>query len=214
LENFFNFVSKKLTSIDTYLTLNDRTEGTYKEKKSTFIAIAQACYSEEEAKTLLHTWRKEHHKSRHLCYAYRFGLEKKIFRANDDGEPTNSAGQPILGQIQAFDLTNVLIGVVRYYGGVKLGVGGLIQAYKTVAKTAIENGQIIEKQVFQHFLLQFDYADLPEIMNICKQLNAEQSKQDFGLQCQLEIALELKQIENLQEKIKLMSVKLDDLGVY
>ena len=119
-----------------------------------------------------------------------------------------------MGQIQAFDLTNVLIGVVRYYGGVKLGVGGLIQAYKTVAKTAIENGQIIEKQVFQHFLLQFDYADLPEIMNICKQLNAEQSKQDFGLQCQLEIALELKQIENLQEKIKLMSVKLDDLGVY
>src|SRR3989338_10257684 len=118
----------------TYLTLETLSEGVYKEKGSKFIGLAQACYSEEEAKDLLAQWKNEHHQARHLCYAYRFGVHKDVWRANDDGEPSNSAGPPILGQIDAFDLSNVLIGVVRYFGGTKLGVGGLIAAYRAAAK--------------------------------------------------------------------------------
>ena len=122
----------------TYFTVKRRSEGTYKEKGSKFIGIAVPCWNEDEAKNYLSEWRKEHHQARHLCYAYRFGLSGDIYRANDDGEPNNSAGAPILGQIQSFELSNVLIGVVRYYGGTKLGVGGLINAYRTAAKEAIE----------------------------------------------------------------------------
>ncbi|MFN6013681.1 MAG: IMPACT family protein, partial [Flavobacteriales bacterium] len=110
----------------TYRTLDELSMGIYKEKGSKFIGLAIACYTEAEAKVYLEKWRKEHYQSRHLCYAYRFGVDKQLYRANDDGEPNNSAGAPILGQIQSFDLSNVLIGVVRYYGGTKLGVGGLI----------------------------------------------------------------------------------------
>lgn len=200
--------------IDTYLTLKGTSEGLYKEKGSKFIAIAVPCHSEEEAKTYLQQWRKEHHQSRHVCYAYRFGLDKKVFRANDDGEPANSAGQPILGQIQSADLTNVLIAVIRYFGGVKLGVGGLIHAYKTAAKEAIDEGEIIEKQVFHHFKLEFQYDVLPEIMFIVKQQDWTMSNQEFNLHCSLEIAIQLDQVALLEDKTKLLTVEITDLGIY
>lgn len=187
--------------ISKYNTVRKRSEGEFKEKGSKFIGIAEACYSEHEAKLLLDNWRKEHHQARHLCYAYRFGLAKGIFRSNDDGEPSNSAGAPILGQIQSFDLSNILIGVVRYYGGTKLGVGGLIHAYRTAAKEAIEAAEIIEKEVFCHVKLIFGYDSMPDVMNWLKQSNLVYKNQHFELKCELEVALPLNEKGNYLNEI-------------
>lgn len=199
----------------TYLTLKSRSEGIYKEKGSKFIGIAIACFSEEEAKSYLDEWRKEHHQSRHLCYAYRFGLNKEVYRSNDDGEPSNSAGAPILGQIQSFDLSNILIGVVRYYGGTKLGVGGLINAYRTAAREAIDNGEIIEKEVFLHVKIVFGYEQMPEIMSWLKNLNLEYSNQDFSVNCTLELAVPLnKQNQLLDQLANFETVQIESLGEY
>jgi uncharacterized YigZ family protein len=205
---------KNLKKIDTYFTLKELSEGLYKEKGSKFIAYAVPCFSEADAKVFLQNWKKEHHQARHVCYAYRFGLDKSVFRANDDGEPSNSAGQPILGQIQSFDLTNILIGVVRYFGGTKLGVGGLITAYKTAAKEAIENGEIVEKHVFQNYRLSFQYDSLPQIMTICKHLNLTQSNQQFDSNCSLTIAVPLNDVSLLLENTKFINVEFTDLGIY
>lgn len=157
-----------MSTISTYKTVKRRAEGLYKEKSSKFIAYAIACYSENEAKKYIEQWRKEHFQARHLCWAYRFGLDKLHYRVNDDGEPTNSAGAPILGQIQSFDLSNILVGVLRYYGGVKLGVGGLIQAYKEAAQDALKHATIVELEVFYHIQLQFNYNQMPFVMNWLK----------------------------------------------
>jgi len=198
-----------------YKTLSTISEGLYKEKGSKFIAYAVACYNELEAKEYLAKWRKDHFQSRHVCYAYRFGVDKKVFRANDDGEPNNSAGAPILGQIQSFDLSNVLIGVVRYFGGTKLGVGGLIHAYKTAAKGAIENGEIIELEVFDWIKIQFDYSNMPQIMNLIKQYQLETKDQFFENTCSLVIQLPLNTSNYLQHEFKeIQNVKIENLGVY
>lgn len=189
-----------------YKTVKLQSEGLYKEKGSKFIAYAVSCYSEEEAKRYLEQWRKEHYQSRHLCWAYRFGLDKKQFRVNDDGEPSNSAGAPILGQIQSFDLTNILIGVVRYFGGVKLGVGGLIHAYREAAQDALQQAEIIEVEVFHHIRINFLYVAMPEIMNWLKRTNIDYSNQQFELDCTLDVQLPLDRKEKLKEE-------LTDLGV-
>ena len=201
--------------IDSYKTLEALSEGIYKEKGSKFIALAVPCYSENEAKNYLNEWRKLHHQARHLCYAYRFGLKKDIYRANDDGEPSNSAGMPILGQIQSFELTNVLIGVVRYYGGTKLGVGGLIHAYKTAAREAIELGSIIEKKVFQHLKIKFSYAEMPEIMNVVKTHQLQIETQDFQEVCLLQVAIPLEKKDYLTDLLsENKHVLLEELGIY
>lgn len=201
--------------ISTYHTLKLRTEGLYKEKGSKFIGIAQSCYSEEEAKELLSEWKKEHHQAGHLCYAYRFGKELSVFRANDDGEPSNSAGAPILGQIQSFGLTNVLIGVVRYYGGTKLGVGGLINAYRTAAKEALEINEIIEVEVFHHYRLTFDYPIMSDVMYWLKKANLEYKNQLFEVDCQLEVAFPLMRDEQLLAELKeFEGLSVLDLGEY
>jgi uncharacterized YigZ family protein len=198
-----------------YNTVKDRSEGIYKEKGSKFIGIAVPCYSEEEAKNFLDTWRKEHHQARHLCYAYRFGLDKSVFRANDDGEPSNSAGAPILGQIQSFDLSNVLLGVVRYYGGTKLGVGGLINAYRTAAKEALAIAEIIEVEVFHHVRLSFSYDKMPELMAWLKHENLVYKNQVFELDCTLEVALPLVRKDSLLlELADFESVEIELFGEY
>jgi uncharacterized YigZ family protein len=188
-----------------YRTLASISEGVYKEKGSKFIAYAVACYTEIEAKEYLAEWRKSHHQARHLCYAFRFGADKKVFRANDDGEPNNSAGAPILGQIQSFDLSNILIGVVRYFGGTKLGVGGLIHAYKTAAKEAIENGLVIEQELKEQLELAFSYSEVPAVMSLVKQMNIEVLKTDFQLLCTMEIELQL-------DKSEIVKSALDEIG--
>lgn len=188
-------------------------EGIYKEKGSKFIGYAVACYTEDEAKIHLAEWKRMNHQARHLCYAYRFGLDKKVYRANDDGEPSNSAGIPILGQIQSFNLTNVLIGVVRYFGGTKLGVGGLVQAYKAAAKDAIEEGEIIEKQVFEHLEIRFSYNEMPEIMSLVKNQQLTIEKQEFAENCFLQVAVPFDKIELIKNQIlNNKNIKISSLG--
>ncbi|MES2799737.1 MAG: YigZ family protein [Bacteroidota bacterium] len=197
-----------------YRSLKGRSEGTYKEKGSKFIALAEPCYSETEAKELLLRWKKEHAQASHLCYAYRLGLTSISTRANDDGEPNNSAGIPILGQIQSFDLNNVLVGVVRYYGGTKLGVGGLIIAYKSAAKIALEAAEIIEKEVCERFLLEFSYNEVPQVMNLIKQRKLEFSNSDFSLECKLWLDVPLEISTNFKQEVKDMNnIQLTSLGI-
>lgn len=154
-------------------------------KGSKHFGYAFPAYSIEEVKEYLEEVKKKHHSARHHCYSYRLGLDKKVFRANDDGEPSNSAGKPILGQIQSFELTNVFICVVRYFGGVKLGVGGLIDAYRTAAKMAIQENTILERQVHHFYKLEFDYDAMPKVMSLIKELQLEMNEPDFQLSCSL-----------------------------
>jgi len=151
-----------------YLTISSITEGFYKEKGSKFIAYAIPCTSESEVKEHISRLRRENPQAVHVCTAFRLGSEKKLYRSSDDGEPSNSAGPPILGQIQSFDLTNILIAVVRYYGGTNLGVGGLIHAYRTSAKEALDNAIIIEDENRIQLQIQFEYASYNNVMKLIK----------------------------------------------
>jgi uncharacterized YigZ family protein len=151
-----------------YKSILSISEGTYQDKGSRFLSVAFPCDSEKEVKEIIQQLRKTHPKAVHVCSAFRIGSDKKFYRSSDDGEPAHSAGPPILGQIEAFDLTNVLIAVVRYYGGVNLGVGGLIKAYRTATQEALNQAQIIEKEVTQQFTLTCDYASLSAALRFVK----------------------------------------------
>ena len=155
---------------DTYTTIAKATdEVLFKEKSSKFFGYAYPIESEEEVKPLIDILRKQHPHAVHYCYAYQIGTEKIRYRVNDDGEPSNSAGAPIYGQIQSFGLTNVLLVVVRIFGGIKLGVGGLITAYKTTAQLVLEDAEIIEKTIDIHFLISFDYKNMNKVMRVIKE---------------------------------------------
>ncbi len=204
-----------MSNTSKYRTVRDQCEGMYKEKGSKFIGIAKRCYSEEEAKELLDEWRKVHSQAGHLCYAYRLGVDKSRYRANDDGEPANSSGPPILGQIESFDLTNILIGVVRYYGGTKLGVGGLINAYRTAAKDALENGTIVELEVFDWVRLNFDYNDMPHVMNVLKKNDLEIKHKEFAESCSVTTSFNLHDSDQLRFLLgRFDSMEITDLGIY
>lgn len=149
-----------------------------------------------------------------MCYAYRLGVDKSIYRTNDDGEPSNSAGAPILGQIQSYDLTNILIGVLRYYGGTKLGVGGLINAYRTASKDAIEKGKIVEKELSVTLSLTFTYADMPHIMHTLKENNITITKQEFETECLLHIEVALTKKEGVLSLLQQFeSIKINELHI-
>lgn len=160
-------------------TLSASGEGFYKEKGSKFLGYAYPCSSVEEVKAHLERLRKENHGCVHVCYAYCLGSKKEDHRYSDDGEPSNSAGAPMYGQIKSFDLTNVLVAVVRFYGGTNLGVGGLINAYRTAAKGAFENATIIEDEDREIIELTFSYASMPFVMNAVKSCNCTILLQDF-----------------------------------
>ncbi len=164
---------------DEYLTVSAISEGFFKEKGSKFLAFAIPCNNKESAKTYIESFRKEHHNACHVCFAWRFGTNRFEDRYSDDGEPNNSAGKPIFGQILSFDLTNVLIAVVRYYGGTNLGVGGLINAYRTAAKEALKNSNLQKKYVSTSFKLQHQYDQTGIVMGILNKLNAQILKQSF-----------------------------------
>ena len=199
----------------SYLSLESLSEGLYKEKGSKFIGYAIPCRTEEEAKQHLNEWKKMHHQARHLCYAYRFGVGNYNTRANDDGEPNNSAGAPILGQIQSFELTNVLISVIRYFGGTKLGVGGLIHAYRAAAKEAIEAGTIIQRELEETLKITFNYPQLPAIMSLIKTTNAKVLGQDFQLDCKLEICIPLQESEKLKVLLHdIENTEVQSNGIY
>jgi uncharacterized YigZ family protein len=154
---------------DTFKTIASPSEPfLLKEKSSKFFGYAFPVENEDDVKLILDDLRKNNKDAGHFCYAYQFGVDTVSYRANDDGEPNNSAGMPIYGQIQSFDVTNVLIVVVRYYGGTKLGVGGLITAYKTVAQMSLEQSEIIEKTIDVHFLVSFNYENMNKVMRVIK----------------------------------------------
>ena len=176
-----------LRAMSVFRTIENISEGLYKEKGSKFLSFVFPCKNEEEEKIHLSRLRKEHHLAVHVCYAFRFGSDKKLFRSSDDGEPTNSAGPPILGQIQSYDLTNVLIAVVRYYGGTNLGVGGLINAYRTAAKDALEHAIIIEDEDQKELLVTFSYEQMPKVMKLVKSHKCVIVNQSFDQKCFLKL---------------------------
>ena len=188
--------------IDEYYTLSKPSEGLFKDKGSKFIAKAFPVFSESEIKAIQEQLRSEYHDARHHCYAYMLGADKKVFRANDDGEPSSTAGKPILGQIKSFDLTNVLIVVIRYFGGTKLGVSGLIQAYKTATEEALKNAEIIKKTLHDYYNLKFDYAAMNTIMRILKEENIEQADQKFDLTCSVTINFRKADTERVLSKFE------------
>ena len=174
---------------DTFKTIaSASTEILFKEKNSKFFGYAFPVTSEDEIKSILNNLRKQHFGAGHFCYAFQLGTDTVSFRANDDGEPSNSAGMPIYGQIQSFGLTNVLVVVVRFFGGVKLGVGGLISAYKTAAQMALEESVILEKTIDVHFQISFDYKNMNKVMRIIKEKNLEIISQQMKESCQIKIA--------------------------
>lgn len=170
---------------DTYKTITYSAEGVYKEKGSRFIASATPVSDLEEIKPIIEIIRKEHHEARHHCFAYMLGHQRNIWRANDDGEPSGTGGRPILGQINSYGLTNILIVVTRYFGGTLLGVSGLINAYKTAAATAIENAEIVEKLLLDYYEITFPYVCMNDVMKILKEENLGQSGQSFDLECRM-----------------------------
>ena len=185
-------------SKDTYKTISAPSEEIlFKEKNSKFFGYAFPILNEEDVKIHLEQLKKQHFSARHWCYAYQIGTEKISFRANDDGEPNNSAGMPIYGQIQSFEVTNIVIVVVRYFGGVKLGVGGLISAYKTAAQMSLENAQIIEKTIDVNFQLTFDYKNMNKVMRVIKEKNLEIVSQKMEMNCELIISTRKKMPKQL-----------------
>jgi len=175
---------------DTFFTITKPAEGAiFKDKNSKFLGFAFPIKNEDDVKRHVDSLKKQYYAARHWCYAYQIGTENKRYRANDDGEPNNSAGMPIYGQIQSFDVTNTLVVVVRYYGGVKLGVGGLIHAYRTAAQWALDASDIVEKTINQDFQLQFDYKYMSKVMRILKEHDTEIVSQKLELDCLLEISV-------------------------
>lgn len=175
---------------DSYLTVEDRAEILYKEKGSKFYSFVFPVSEQGEVKSILDELKKKYYDATHHCYAYILGFEKEVFRMNDDGEPSSTAGKPIYGQLQSKNLTNVLLVVVRYFGGTKLGVSGLIKAYKTAAAECLASAVIVEKKVRLMYEVVFPYEKMNAVMSILKELKAEQRRHSFEIQCSIEILID------------------------
>ena len=189
-----------MESKDTFKTLAfPSSEILFKEKNSKFFGYAFPIQSEEEVKPILDGLRKQHPNAGHYCYGYQIGTETIFYRANDDGEPSNCAGMPIYGQIQSFEVTNVLIVVVRYFGGVKLGVGGLISAYKSTSQITLESSEIIEKTIDIHYLVSFDYKNINKVMRVIKEKNIVIISKKMEMSCAIEIVTRKKNAQVIFE---------------
>ena len=185
---------------DIYKTITrPSVEILFKEKSSKFYGYAFPISKEEEAKPLVDSLRKQHPNAVHYCYAYQIGADTISYRENDDGEPSNTAGIPIYGQIQSFDITNVLVVIVRYFGGTKLGVGGLITAYRTAAQMALESSEIIEKTINIHFIVSFDYKNMNKVMRVIKEKKLAISHQKMEMSCEIEIVTRKKNAQIIFE---------------
>lgn len=191
----------------SYKTIQAPSEGLYKEKGSKFLSFAYPVESEAGIKAIISEIQKKFHDARHHCFAWMLGPEKKNFRAFDDGEPNHSAGDPILNQLRSKDLTNILIIVVRYFGGVKLGMSGLITAYKSAAGDALNNSRIVEKQVVRKAVLRYDYVTTPEVMKLVKDFELLILTQEFADSCKISVQFRLKDLQELLEKIRLLQNK-------
>lgn len=194
---------------DQYLSIKTPSEGIYKEKGSKFLAFAYPVFDEEEVKDLLKIAKKKYYDARHHVYAFRLGADLKTYRYSDDGEPSNSSGPPVMGQIKAYGLSNILIIVVRYFGGIKLGVSGLINAYKSAANDALEKANIIKQFEKDIFTIHFDYAEMNAVMKILKEENPNRLSQDFGNNCSIKLSVRKKLSEDLKSKL----LKLNNLDI-
>ncbi|MDP5082540.1 MAG: YigZ family protein [Winogradskyella sp.] len=198
---------------DTYKTISKPSQGElFKDKNSKFYGYAFPVENEEEVKNHIEVLKKEHYVAKHWCYAYQLGTESIQYRANDDGEPNNSAGMPIYGQIQSFDVTNILVVVIRYYGGVKLGVGGLINAYRTGAQFALDASTIINKTINKDFQLKFAYKNMSKVMRILKENQVEIKNQTLEINCLLEISVRKSDSSKISDLFnQFFGVSIDEL---
>lgn len=190
-----------MISGDTYKTILMVSFGLYKDKGSKFISAAYPVSAEPEIKAILEEVRKEHHEARHHCYAYVFGKDKEIWRANDDGEPSGTAGRPILGQIRSSGLTNVLIVVSRYFGGTLLGVSGLINAYKSAAGSALSNAKITDHIIHGSYDIIYPYSAMNDVMKILKEENVIQTDHSFNLECMIRIQFRLSSTDKILSRL-------------
>lgn len=195
---------------DAYSSISAPAEGLFKDNGSRFIALAWPVETQQQIKDIVDSLKKEYHDARHHCYAYRLGYKGDRFRANDDGEPSGSAGRPILGQIDSMGLSDVLVVVVRYFGGIKLGIPGLIRAYKTSTADALGQAEIIEKVAGKRFRLTFDYLSMNRVMKVLKDLGLTPVGQDFGLQCSLEVRVRLALEEDFRNRLTDLAI-LEDI---
>ena len=192
--------------IDEYKTITNKIgEGTYSEKRSKFLAFSHHVESLEEVKDIVAAYRKKYYDARHVCYAYMLGAERTDFRANDDGEPSSTAGKPILGQINSNDLTYILIIVVRYYGGVNLGTGGLIVAYKTAAAAAIDNSEVEVRQVEELVKHDFPYVMMNDVMRVVKDMQPRIVKQEYDNTCSITLSIRKSEADTLRGRLSKLS---------
>lgn len=195
---------------DTYKSIGGPSEGLFKDNGSRFIALAYPVESVGEVKEIVDSLKKEYHDARHHCYAYRIGADGSVFRANDDGEPSGSAGKQILGQLDSAGLSDVLVVVVRYFGGIKLGIPGLIRAYRTSTSDALSNAEVVEKIAGSWYRLEFDYDAMPEVMKVLKDLDLPQRNRDFGEKCSVEVRVREKLhdifLERIEKKSNFMKI--------
>ncbi len=195
---------------DEYNTIKDISEGFFKEKGSKFFAFAYHVTSEEQINEFRQALRKKHHDARHHVFAYRLGAEKNIFRSSDDGEPANSSGPPILGQIKSHDLTDILIVVIRYFGGTKLGIPGLINAYKTAANDAITNSKVITKIQKKAINIKFEYPQMNNVMRIIKEESLAIVNQKLELSCEITVDVRISEYDKVLERFRLFhELKID-----
>lgn len=197
---------------DSYLSVPSSAEGLFKDNGSRFIAFAYPVETEEEVKDIVADLKKRYHDARHHCYAYRLGYQGDRFRANDDGEPSGSAGRPILGQIDSRGLSDTLVVVVRYFGGIKLGIPGLIRAYKTSSAEALDNAGTVGKIAGKWFKVSFSYQDMNPVMKVLKDMNLRQKDQDFGLGCSLKVWVRLSAEADMIERLSgIGSVSVEEI---
>ncbi len=194
---------------DEYRTIAGESKGIFRDRGSKFIALAYRCSTIDKVESNLEKARKEYRDARHHCYAYKLGVDEDSWRVNDDGEPSGSAGKPILGQISSFEVTNILIVVVRYFGGTLLGVGGLINAYRSAARDAIENNRIIKEQLKLEMSIHFPYASMNDVMKIIKEEKLEQNNQVFDMNCSIDLIFRLA----LKEKVLGRLSKVEGLKI-
>ena len=190
---------------DEYKTINGTSEGTYSEKRSKFLAFAHHVESEDEIKALLQEYKKEYYDARHVCYAYVLGPDRKTFRANDDGEPSSTAGKPILGQINSAELTDIFVAVVRYYGGVNLGTGGLIVAYRTATMEALANAEIVTREVEEQITYTFPYVMMNGVMKVVKEMRPRIVSQNFESTCEIKLAIRQSEAQQLRDRLAKLS---------
>ena len=186
---------------DTFRTIASSSEGSYKEKGSKFLSFAFPVKNVDEINQILAQYRKQYYDARHICYAYMLGNAKNEWRANDDGEPSGTAGRPILGQINSFELTNVLVIVVRYFGGILLGTGGLITAYKEASRDALEQAGIVEQTIDEIISIEFDYLLMNEVMRVIKEINPLVLDQSFDNMCSMKLSIRQSDAEKLKSKL-------------